>query len=370
MNIRSFCLPLASAFLLLCWWTITLAADPADTQEVKVVQPVAREVTDSEVFNGRTEAMTKIELRPRVSGYLTKIAFKDGAAVKKGDLLFEIDPRPYQADVEKAEAGLALAQSQVKQADAEYTRAKALLDKNILSREDFDKITAGRAEAEAKLGIAKANLNAARLTLDFTRVTAPISGRIGRHLLDVGNVVKADETHLATLVSQGPLNVSFYMDERTLLRLRKAGKELATPVTVSLASEQDFTHKGQIDFVDNEADGPDRTIGVRAVLANADGVVLPGMFVRIRVQLGEPYKALLVPERAIGKDQEHKFVYVVNEKNVVETRPVTLGPREDNLAAVKEGIKASDWIVTSEMGKLRAGMTVKPRKVDPDKQEK
>lgn len=384
-----FCLPLACALLALPGGT-AFAADP----EVKVVKPVSREVTDAEVFTGRIEARTTVQLRPRVSGYLTKVAFKDGASVKKGDVLFEIDPRPYQADAEKAEAAVNLAQAQLKLAEADYTRAKTQSDKGTLSREELDKAAAGRAEAEAKLAMAKANLNSARLTLSFTKVTAPFSGRLGRHLLDAGNVVKADETKLATLVSEGPLNVSFYLDERTFLRLRKAGKELATPVTVGLASEQDYPHKGQIDFVDNEVDGPNRTIGVRAGLANPDGVVLPGMFVRIRVPLGEPYKALLLPGQAIGADQTfpngastsvyppllpgqaigtdqgRKFVYVVNEKNVIETRPVTLGPQEGDLVAVKEGLKAGDRVAVGELGKLRPGTKVKPREVQPVKQEK
>jgi RND family efflux transporter MFP subunit len=370
MNIRSFYLPLACASLVLTG-EAAFAADP----EVKVVQPVPREVTDAEVFTGRTEAVTTVELRPRVSGYLTKVAFKDGAEVKKGDLLFEIDPRPYQAEVEKAEAGLTLAQSQVKQADADYARTKALVDKNALSREELDKAAAGREEAGARLGAAKAVLDSARLTLNFTKVTAPISGRIGRRLLDAGNVVKADETHLATLVSEGPVYVYFDMDERTLLRLRKggqlkAGKGPAVPVAAGVGDEKDFPHKGQIDFLPNEVDPAKGNIRARAVLANPDGALTPGLFTQVRLPLGEPYKALLVPERAIRASQAQKTVYVVNEKDVVETRPVTLGSREGDLVAVKEGLKAGDRVVISGLGKLKAGMKVKPQEEPIEKKEK
>jgi RND family efflux transporter MFP subunit len=371
MKLRCYCLPLACASLVLAGSETAFA----DTPEVKVAQPLSREITDSEVFTGRIEAKTTVELRPRVSGYLTRVAFKDGAEVKKGEVLFEIDPRPYQAEVDKAQAGLALAQGRLKQADAEYARAKAQSDKGALSREELDKAAAGRTEAQARLEAAKAVLDSARLTLEFTRVTAPISGRIGPRLLDEGNVVKADETRLATLVSVGPVYVYFDMDERTLLRLRKAGRlkaarEAAVPVTAAVGDEEDFPHKGQIDFVPNQVDPAKGTIRVRAVLENADGVLTPGLFARVRLPLGEPYKALLVPARAVGTDRGRKVVYVVNEKNVLEARPVTLGQREGDLVAVREGLKAGDRVVISGPGKPRAGTAVKPREEPIEKRGK
>jgi RND family efflux transporter MFP subunit len=364
MNIRLICFSLVCTSLVLARPEPAAAADPP---EVKVVRPVSREVTDFEAFTGRTEAMTTVELRPRVSGYLTKVAFKDGAEVKKGDLLFEIDPRPYQLDVQKAEAGLTLAQSQVKQAEAEYARAKALVEKNALTREELDKLAAARDEANARVVIAKAGLDAARLTLDFTKITAPIAGRIGRSLLDAGNVVKADETRLATLVSEGDVYVYFDVDERTLLRLRKdgklkAGKGLAMPVTAAMSDEKGFPRKGMIDFVDTQVDPTKGTIRARAVLPNADGVLTPGLFVRLRLPLGEPYKALLVPERAVSVARGgRKSVFVVSDKNVLEDRPVTLGQQEDGLVVVKDGLKTGDRVVISSLEKLRTGITVKPR---------
>jgi RND family efflux transporter MFP subunit len=374
MNVRSIWLPLACASLVLAGREI-FADDPADTPDVKVVKPVSREVTDAEFFTGRIEAKTSVELRPRVTGYLNKIPFKDGANVKKGDLLFEIDPRPYQAEADKAQAALTLAQIQFKKADAEYDRAKALSDKGALSKEELEKAAAGRVEAGARQTAAKANLESARLNLGFTKVTAPISGRIGPHRLDVGSLVKADDTSLATLISEGPVYLYFDMDERTLLRLRKggqlkAGKGPAIPVTAGVSDEKDYPHKGQIDLVPNEVDSAKGAVRVRAVLANADGVLTPGLFAQVRLPLGEPYKALLVPERAIGSEQGKKFLYVVNEKNLLETRPVTLGPREGELVVVKEGLKAKDRVVVSDLGKLKVGMAVKSRDVDPAKQEK
>jgi RND family efflux transporter MFP subunit len=363
MSIRLFCFSLACASLVIARPETASAAAPP---EVKVVRPVSRDVTDFQAFTGRTEATTTVELRPRVSGYLTKVTFKDGAEVKKGDLLFEIDPRPYRLEVEKAEAGLTLAQSQIKQAEAEYARAKALAEKNVASREELDKAAAARDEANARAGIAKAGLDAARLTLDFTKITAPISGRIGRSLLDAGNVVKADETRLATLVSEGDVYVYFDVDERTLLRLRKegklkAGKGLAMPVTAAVGDEKDYPRKGLVDFVDTQVDPTKGTIRARAVLPNADGVLTPGLFVRLRVLLGEPYKVLLVPERAIQTHQGQRFVLLVNEKNIVEERPVTLGRREGELVAIKDGLKAEDRVIVSGVEKLRKGMVVKPR---------
>ena len=374
MNVRSIWLPLACASLVLAGREI-FADDPAGTPVVKVVKPVSREVTDAESFTGRIEAKTSVELRPRVTGYLNKIPFKDGAGVKKGDLLFEIDPRPYQAEADKAQAGLTLAQSQLKKADAEYDRAKALSDKGALSKEELEKAAAGRVEAGARQTAAKANLESARLNVGFTKVTAPISGRIGPHRLDVGSLVKADGTSLATLVSEGPIYVYFEMDERTLLRLRKggqlkAGKGPAIPVTAGVGDEKDYPHKGQIDLVPNEVDSAKGTVRARAVLANNDGVLTPGLFAQVRLPIGEPYKALLVPERAIGSDQGKKFLYVVNEKNLLETRPVTLGPREGELVVVKEGLKDTDRVVVSELVKLKAGMAVKPREEPIEKKEK
>jgi RND family efflux transporter MFP subunit len=368
MSTRLFCFSLACAALAIACLETTSAADPkAAPPEVKVVRPVSRDVTDFEAFTGRTEAKTTVDLRPRVSGYLTKVAFKDGAEVKKGDLLFEIDPRPYQLEVEKAEAGLTLAQTQVKQAEAEYAHAKALAAKNALGQQELDRLAAARDEANARVNIAKAGLDTARLTLDFTKITAPITGRIGRSLLDAGNVVKADETRLATLVSEGDVYVYFDVDERTLLRLRKegklkAGKGLAMPVTAAVSDEKDFPRKGLIDFVDTQVDPTKGTIRARAVLPNADGVLTPGLFVRLRLPLGEPYKALLVPGRAVNSAPGgRKSVFVVTDKNVVEDRPVTLGRQEDGSVVVKDGLKAEDRIIVSGAGKLREGMTVKPR---------
>jgi RND family efflux transporter MFP subunit len=264
---------------------VSLACAAVDPPEVPVTRPAPREVTDHAVFTGRTAASRSVEVRPRVSGYLTKVAFKDGDEVKQGDLLFEIDPRPYQAELEKAQAGVAVAQARLQQADADYQRRKALSGRGGVSQEELDRAAGERVVAEAGLRAARAALDAARLTLGFAKVHAPMSGRIGRRLLDPGNLVKADETPLATLVATGPLYVYFDVDERTLAKGRlKAG----LPVAVGLAGEDGYPHEGRIDFLDSRVDAAKGTVRVRAVLANPAGRLRPGQSARVRVAASEP----------------------------------------------------------------------------------
>jgi RND family efflux transporter MFP subunit len=213
-----------------------------------VVRPVVREVTDYEVFAGRVEAVNRVDVRARVTGYLLKATFQDGADVKQGDVLFEIDARPYRAEMDRAEAALALAEDRFKRADAEHKRAAALFARNVIAQEELKKTAAERAEAEAQVQLAQANREVARLNLNFTHVHAPVSGRIGRRLLDPGNLVRADESLLAVIVSVDPVYVYFHIDERTLLRLlrsrQKAPQDEKTPAAVALADEQGFPHRG------------------------------------------------------------------------------------------------------------------------------
>jgi RND family efflux transporter MFP subunit len=360
MGVRSLCV------LLAC---LSLACAAADPPEVPVTRPVSREVTDHAEFTGRTAPSRTVEVRPRVSGYLTKVAFKDGAEVKQGDLLFEIDPRPYQADLDKAQAGVAVAQARLKQVDVEYQAARALAAQKTVGPTELDRAAGRRDEAEAGLRAARAALEAARLTLGFTKVHAPMSGRIGRRLLDPGNLVRADETPLAALVATDPLYVYFDVDERTLRRLGK-GKPLATvQVAVGLAGEDGYPHRGVIDFLDNRVDADKGTLRVRAVLPSPRGLLRPGQFARVRVATGEPYRALLVPAAAVAADRGRKFVYVVNEKDVVEIRPVTLGPRAGESVVVKDGLKGADRVVVGGLAGLREGTAVKPRPATSGKQE-
>jgi RND family efflux transporter MFP subunit len=344
----------------------TDAADQKSAPVVKVCRPAALQVTDHENFTGRTHAAASADLRARVSGYLDKVTFKDGAEVKQGELLFEIDPRPYRADLDRAEAALVLSSTRLKRAEIELKRATALLPRRAVSKEEFDKVVADRDEAAAAIRVAQAEREVARLRLAFTRVAAPFDGRIGRRLVDVGNLVKADDTHLATLVARDPMYVYFDIDERTALRLRRTARQgrpraAELPVAVGLADEKGFPRRGTIDFADNRVSPTTGQLRLRAVLPNKDGLLMPGLFVRVRLALGESYRALLVPEGAVLADQGEKFVLVVNEKNVVERRRLEVGSRRANWRVVKKGLQAGDWVILGGQQALRPGMTVQPR---------
>lgn len=347
------------------------AAKP-EAPEVQVARPVVRKVVDHIELAGRAEAASTVEVRPRVSGFLDKVSFKEGAEVKPGEVLFVIDARPYQAEVDKAEAGVAVAQAQVKRSDTELQRAKALVARGALSREELDKIVSEREEAEARLAVAKAAREVARLNLDFTRVSAPIDGRISRRFVDPGNVVKADETLLTTIISQAPIYVYFELDELTALRLMRAARagELKAagggglPVALRLATEESFDRKGVADFADNRIDPKNGTLRLRAVFENADRAIFPGAFARVRLTTSGPHDALLVPEAAVLKKDEQAILYVVKE-DTVEARPVVLGAQHDGLRAISKGLAPEDLVIVAGVNRVRPGMTVRPAKVRP-----
>jgi len=366
-----------SARSLVVWlagFVAVLAGTPAGSAdavpEVKVVAVVSREVTDFADSTGRTEAAQSVEVRARVTGYLAKVDFKDGSEVKKGDILFEIDPRPYQAELDRANAGIALAETHLKRAQLDLDRTKTLFPKGAASREDMDKATGDMEEAKARVDAARASRAIYALNLDFCRVTAPIDGRIGKSSVDAGNLVKADDTILTTIVSKDPMYVYFDVDERTYLDLRQAladGKGPSAkidelPAVGGLVSEKGLPRKGKIDFVDNRVDPSNGTIRVRAVLPNPDGVLVPGLFARVRVTTSKPYKSLVVPEEAIGSAKDVNFVQVVNDRNRVEDRPVTLGRAQGGIRGIKEGLKACELVIL-EGGTVPKGLLVKPVKV-------
>jgi RND family efflux transporter MFP subunit len=353
-------------FLMLAVGPVTGAQDTPPL-EVPVARPLAREVADHEDFTGRTEALATVELRARVSGYLVNVNFKDGAEVKRGEVLFEIDPRLFQAELEKSEAGRALGMARLTRVEAELKRAEILAAKGAMSQEEYRKLKADQAEATAEVRSATAGREVAMIHLNFTKVTAPISGRIGRRLLDVGNLVKEDATLLGTLVSQDPMYVYFDMDERTALRLRrmKVNDSKAISVSMGLVDEKGFPRQGTLDFTDNRLNPTTGTLRLRAAFANSDRLMLPGMFVRVRLTTNVPHKALLVPDRAVWSDKEKSFVFVVNSKNMVERRQVVLGSLHDNLREVREGVGAEDWVVVGRVQaaqKLSRTAQVRPRK--------
>jgi RND family efflux transporter MFP subunit len=373
MNTRLLCLELSCSLLILGGGLLggSSAADPdqpraiAAPPAVAVSQPVESQVTDYENFTGRTEPVQRVDLRARVSGYIDTVNFKDGAAVKRGDLLFEIDPRPYKADLDQADAELVLAKAKLKKAAADLERAKALLKAKGISQEEYANAEAEVLVAEAGIQVAKARREHAQLNLDFTKVTAPITGRIDRAALTPGNLAVADKTSLGTLFSVDPMYVAFDLDERTFLRLRlKDRKDGEFAVHMALGDENNFPRAGKMDSVGVQVDPKTGTIRCRAILPNADGQLLPGMFVRVRLVTRAPYKALLVTEQAILSDQGQKFVYVVTDKNVVERRNVTLGSsQEDGLRVVAEGLKPGEWVVVKGLKEVEVLKTVEPEKV-------
>jgi multidrug efflux system membrane fusion protein len=343
---------------------------------IPVSHPVQRSITDYVDYTGRTDAVNSVSIVPRVTGYIVKIPFEEGADVKKDDLLFEIDPRPYQAQLDQAQGQLKLYEAQLNLAIANYARAKELAKtKGAISAMDVDAYQAQQAEADAALRAAEASLEVYNLNLSFTKVTAPINGRVSRYYLTLGNLVNQDQTLLTTVVSLDPMYAYFELDEPTVLQVRRAinegkikprssGRDI--PVLMGLQGEEGFPHQGTINFVNNQVNPTTGSLSARGIFKNptpAHGVPLlsPGMFVRIRLPIGDPHPALLVIDRAVGSDQGLKFVYVVDAKNVVQYRCVTTGPLEDDgLRVIVDGLKGDESIVIGGLQQVRPRMPIKP----------
>ncbi len=342
---------------------------------VTVALPVEEEISEHEEFTGRTDAIFSVDVRARVTGYLEKVLFKDGIEVNEGDVLFQIDPRPYQAELVRQEAMVAQNEAHLKRLEADYKRANALYSRGGISREEYDKISGDRNEAEAAVGIAKAARDLAKLNVEWTTITAPISGLISRRMVDPGNLVKADDTIMTNIVSQEPMYVYFDVDERTLLRLRrlvrdgklKSRREADVPVMIELADETGFPHAGLINFSDNKIDPSTGTLRVRGSIENPKPRVLsPGLFVRVRLPIGKPYKALMVPEVALGTDQGQKYIYVVEpdpkQKNVgkvVRRNNVKVGAYDRGLRVVENKLKKGELVLISGVQRIKDNDVVK-----------
>ncbi len=347
-----------------------LAAPPPP--EVLVSLPERREVTDFEDFPGRTEAVNSIEIRARVSGYLEKVHFKEGADVKKGDLLFEIDPRPYEADLARAEGNVVQSEGRVRRLDSDYRRAQELFPKGAMGREDLDRILGDRTEATGSLEVAKAGKTMAVLNLNYTKVCAPLSGRISRRFIDPGNMVKADETALTTIVSLDPIYAYFDLDERTTLRLQRLVREkkvkwspdAGLPVLLGLEDEEGYSKKGTINFADNHVDADTGTWRLRGAFDNKDLSLTPGLFVRIRLPIGDPYQAVLIAEQAVSTDQGQKNLFVVDAENKVAYRRVKVGRSYNGMRIIAEGIRPDEKVIVSGLQRVRQGMEVIPKLVD------
>ena len=334
---------------------------------VTASQPIEREVFEWDEFSGRLDAVDTVELRARVSGYLQSVNFKDGADVKKGDLLFVIDPRPYQADLDRWQADLAQAQSRLDLASNELARAQRLIESKTISVEEADTRVKNKSEADAALQSARAMVETAKLNVEYTRITAPIDGRISRRMMTEGNLISATQSPvLSTIVSLDPVYCYFDADERSVLRYQQLAREGKQDnirdgkviCELELANETGYPHKGTLDFVDNRVDPGTGTLKVRAIFPNPDRILQPGFFARVRVPGTGKYPALLIPDFAVGSDQDKKSVLVVNEKNMAEYRVVKLGPIIDGLRVVREGIKPKEWVIVSGLTTLRPGMPV------------
>ncbi|GAA0491447.1 efflux RND transporter periplasmic adaptor subunit [Pigmentiphaga daeguensis] len=342
-------------------------AAPAPAAAVDVAEVVSRTITDWRGYSGRLEAVDRVEIRPLVSGTLTAVHFQDGALVRKGDVLFTIDPRPYAAEVARVQGQLAAAEARDAYAASELARGQRLLSDNAIAKRDFEEKQNAAREAAANLQAARAALEAARLNLEYTRITAPVTGRISRAQVTVGNVVAAGAASapLTTLVSTARMYAAFDVDEPTYLKMAQASRagSGAIPVYLGLANEEGHPRKGTVSFIDNRLDVASGTIRVRAVFDNPDGQLIPGLYARVQLGGGKPRDALLIDERAVGTDQDKRFVLVLDEGNRARYREVRLGSASGGLRVVDAGLKAGERIVVNGLQRVRPGEPVTPREV-------
>ena len=346
------------------------AAAPAPP--VTVAQPVKRTVTDWDEFTGRFDAIEQVDVRPRVGGFVTNVEFKDGDMVRTGDLLYLIDSRPFEAVAEQANGQLSDAHAKAELAKRDLDRGLTLVETSAVSEQVVDQRRQALQAAHAAETVAEGTLKAAQLNIEFSHVLAPITGRVSRHLVSVGNLVQGSDngtsTLLTTIVSLDPIYIYFDMDEATYLKnnrlwfegKRPSSRETANPVQVSLSGETKPSHDGKMDFIDNRLDVSTGTLRGRAVIPNKDLSILPGQFGRVRLIGSAPYEALLIPDVAIATDQTRKIVFVVKDDDTVEARPVVLGPLDEGLRVVREGLKAEDRVIVDGIQRARVGAKVSP----------
>lgn len=389
------------------WWTLLVVpclaamaagcqqAQPATARPTPIAvyePPITRNVLDFEEFPGETDSPYSVQVRARVSGYMTQVYFRDGIEVRKGDKLFEIDPRMYKADLDRAEGTVAQYKAHVERLQKEYNRAKNLLGRGSISQEEHDRYKADYEEAEANLKVAVANRDLAQLNLEWTEVTSPIDGLLSRRMVDPGNLIKADDTVLTSVVSLDPLYVYFDVHEQAMLRIKrlilegkfrvKAQGIKAVPVQIGLSDETGFPHQGIVDFTDNRVDLNTGTLRFRARIdnpadSNGNRFIVPGLFVKVRLPIGEEHPALMVREQALVTDQGRKTVYVIVDGKDKDGKPLTdkdgkpvkvaevrdvgaVGVLRDGFREVEKGVNPGDWVVVAGMQRLRPGAVVMP----------
>jgi RND family efflux transporter MFP subunit len=399
-SIQSKRLPYSLVALLSAWMLAGAGCAPKHPElatlpppVVMVATPVEREVTDYQLFTVRTEAVESVDIKARVTGYLKEINFKDGSDVKDGDVLFKIDDRPYKAALDEAKANLAYAKASLVEAEANYQIGVNVRKANpaAISEQELNQRLGARDEAAASVEQANASIESAQLNFNWCTVTAPISGRIDRHFVDVGNLVSQDVTSLTNIVSIKPIWAYFDVDQNTAIDVEKliqegkikSARESTVPVGMSLGESPGYPIAGEIDFISNQLDPNTGSLRVRAVFPNEDGFIGSGMFGRVRVPIGTAHDALLVLDQAVGTNQGQKYVLVLNEQNQVEYRGVEVGQVHDGLREVKryreiaepgksgadsmtrvEVLKPADRVIVQGLQRVRAGVTVTPQQVD------
>jgi multidrug efflux system membrane fusion protein len=352
----------------------SVAAPPPPT--VTVAEVIARPLHHSDELTGELQAVNTVEVHPRVSGFIDSVQFTEGARVGKGQVLFQIDPRPFAIEIERLTAELKRAQSKLDFATAGHARAERLFTQNAIAREEYEQLTSAETEAAGDLGSLNAQLHAARLNLEYTHVRSPIDGHVSRALITSGNLV-SNTNLLTSVVSDDPIYAYFDTDEATYLRftqlergdrrqaprVRSGQDTTPSPVFMGLVGEQGYPHQGRLDFIDNQVDARSSTIHVRAVFDNKDGRFTPGLFARIKLVANDSYAAILIDERAVGNDLGKKFVLVLKPDSTVEYRPVTLGTRIDGLRVVEEGLQPADTIVVNGLQHVTPGAKVAATRV-------
>ena len=345
---------------------------PAGPPQVTVAQVLERPVSDSADFIGQVQAVDTVQVRPRVGGYVQKVLFTEGALVHKGETLFKIDPRPFQAEVDRLAAQRTQARAQLQLAKANAERAKRLIDKHAIAREEADRLLTAAQSAQADLTAADAALASARLNLDFTDVRAPIDGRVSNAHVTAGNLVTSADV-LTSVVSVDPVYVYFEADEHTWLKLnhlranaRRDGRTAQVAVAMGLVDEPDYPHAGRLDFVDNQVHGDSGTMRLRAVFDNDDGLLTPGLYAQVRLQMGQPKPRVLIDDRAVSTDLGNQFVYVIDKGHKAQYRKVVPGSLFHGLRVIDEGLKAGDLVVVNGLQRVRPGVEVAPQRVAMD----
>jgi RND family efflux transporter MFP subunit len=355
--------PFAVLLLLAGCGTAESAEAPPPAMPVTVASPLVQEVVDWDDYVGRFEAVQSVEVKPRVTGYLRSVSFTDGAYVRAGQTLFTIDARPAQAALDQSAAQLARAEATLVNARTELARSQTLAASQAASTEEVEQRRASVRAGEADVNAARAAMRAQQLTVGFTRVTAPISGRVSERIVDVGNSVTADTTVLTRIVSTNPIHFAFDGSEALLLKYQRqrAGASNGTPVRIKLQDEPTYLHAGRLDFVDSTIDTSAGTVRARAVVPNPDNFIKPGMFGQMQLSGSQPYRAMLIPDTAVVTDSARKVVYLVAKDGTVIARPVVLGPLTGNLRVVRSGIGPNDRLIISGLQRARPGEKVMPK---------